>query len=67
LNGTGGLIFQDGLAGRILRDTGSAPGALALLAFALAELYTACQPDAVLTHAAYNNFGGFTIVRRRAA
>ncbi|HEY7493792.1 MAG TPA: hypothetical protein VIH59_22130, partial [Candidatus Tectomicrobia bacterium] len=33
-----GLTFQDGLAGRILRDTGSDPGALALLAFALDEL-----------------------------
>ncbi len=53
-----GLTFQDGLAGRILRDTGSDPGALALLAFALAELYEACQPGTTLTRAAYDSFGG---------
>ena len=53
-----GLTFEDRLAGRLLRDTGSAPGALALLAFALAELYAACQPHTTLTHAAYNSFGG---------
>jgi len=47
-----GLTFHDGLAGRILRDTGSDPGALALLAFALAELYEACQPGTTLTRAA---------------
>src|SRR6266849_4376755 len=40
---------HDGLAGRILRDTGSDPGALALLAFALAELYEAFQPGTTLT------------------
>lgn len=33
-----GLTFEDGLVNRILRDTGSEPGSLALLAFALAEL-----------------------------
>jgi len=53
-----GLTFQDGLPGRILRDTGSAPGALALLAFALAELYKACQPGTALTRAAYDRLGG---------
>jgi Sulfatase-modifying factor enzyme 1 len=53
-----GLTFQDGLVHRLLRDTGSDPGALALLAFALAELYTACQPHTTLTHAAYDSFGG---------
>jgi formylglycine-generating enzyme required for sulfatase activity len=62
-----GLTFQDGLAGRILRDTGSDPGALALLAFALAELYEACQPDATLTRIAYDSFGGVQgAIARRA-
>ena len=62
----GGLTFQDGLASRILRDTGSDPGALALLAFALAELYAACQPDTTLTRA-YDSFGGVQgAIARRA-
>jgi hypothetical protein len=53
-----GLTFQDGLVSRILRDTGSEPGSLALLAFALAELYEACQPHKTLTRVVYNSFGG---------
>jgi hypothetical protein len=51
-----GLRFEADLPSRILRDTGSEPGSLALMAFALAELYEACQPDTVLTHAAYEGF-----------
>jgi hypothetical protein len=62
-----GLTFEDGLPGRILRDTGSEPGALALMAFALAELYEACQPHQRLTHAAYESFGGVQgAIARRA-
>jgi hypothetical protein len=62
-----GLTFQDGLAGHILHDTGGAPGALALLAFALAELYAACQPSTTLTRAAYDSFGGVQgAIARRA-
>jgi len=62
-----GLTFQDGLPGRILRDTGSDPGALALLAFALAELYEACQPGTTLTRAAYDSFRGVQgAIARRA-
>jgi formylglycine-generating enzyme required for sulfatase activity len=62
-----GLTFQDGLVGRILRDTGSDPGALALLAFALDELYRACQPGTTLTRAAYDSFGGVQgAIARRA-
>jgi formylglycine-generating enzyme required for sulfatase activity len=53
-----GLTFQDSLPSSILHDTGSDPGALALLAFALAELYAACQPGTTLTRAAYDSFGG---------
>ena len=62
-----GLTFQGGLASRILRDTGSDPGALALLAFALAELYEACQPGTALSRAAYDSFGGVQdAIARRA-
>jgi hypothetical protein len=62
-----GLTFEDGLPGRILRDTGHDPGALALLAFALAELYDACQPSQALTRAAYDSFGGVQgAIARRA-
>jgi hypothetical protein len=32
-----GLSFEDSLPGRVLHDTGSEPGSLALIAFALAE------------------------------
>ena len=52
-----GLRFEDGLPGRLLEDTGREPGVLALLAFALAELYRARRPDGMLTHAAYDGFG----------
>ncbi|MFO1434589.1 MAG: SUMF1/EgtB/PvdO family nonheme iron enzyme [Candidatus Competibacteraceae bacterium] len=52
-----GLSFEPGLVERILDDTGTEPGALALLAFALAELYAA-RVDGRLTWAAYNNFQG---------
>jgi len=53
-----GLSFDDDLVSRILRDTGSAPGALALMAFALHELYRASTPGTRLTLAAYEGFGG---------
>ena len=53
-----GLRFEKGLAERMLDETGTEPGALPLLAFALAELYRAREPDGQLTHAAYKRFGG---------
>ncbi|MCI0351941.1 MAG: formylglycine-generating enzyme family protein, partial [Acidobacteriales bacterium] len=53
-----GLSFEDGLPGQILRDTGSEPGSLALMAFALSELYNACQPGTMLTRSAYDSFNG---------
>jgi formylglycine-generating enzyme required for sulfatase activity len=54
-----GLRFEDGLAERILDDTGMEPGALALMAFALNELWQKSQgADGVLTHAAYKSFNG---------
>ncbi len=53
-----GLRFEEDLPGRILDDTGTEPGALALMAFALAELYEAKTADRQLTDAAYESFGG---------
>ena len=52
------LAFEDGLVQRILDDTGTGPGALALMAFALFELYRAREEDGCLTHRAYQRFGG---------
>jgi hypothetical protein len=54
------LTFQDGLPGRILRDTGAEPGALALMAYALDELYHASSDhhDQQLTHEEYDRLGG---------
>ena len=53
-----GLTFADGLVERILDDTGTEPGALALLAFALAELYNTKTADSCLTWVAYQSFNG---------
>jgi formylglycine-generating enzyme required for sulfatase activity/energy-coupling factor transporter ATP-binding protein EcfA2 len=53
-----GLEFEDGLPERILDDTGGDPGALPLMAYALDELYHACEKTKRLTHAAYDAFGG---------
>ncbi len=53
-----GLTFETGLAAQLLADTGTEPGNLALLAFALAELYQAKTDDGRLTMADYRSFGG---------
>jgi len=53
-----GLTFEPELAKRILDDTGAEPGALALLAFALAELYNAKTAEGRLTWVAYEGFNG---------
>jgi hypothetical protein len=53
-----GLEFDEGLVERILEDTGTGSGALALLAFALHELYEAGKRDGRLTYEAYKRFGG---------
>ena len=51
--------FEEGLVQRILDDTGTEPGALALMAFALSELWEATKgSDGVLTHATYESFNG---------
>ncbi|HET8772251.1 MAG TPA: hypothetical protein VFP80_00605, partial [Thermoanaerobaculia bacterium] len=47
------LSFEEGLAQRILDDTGDEPGALALMAYTLDELHRRS-----LTHAAYEELGG---------
>ena len=53
-----GLEFEEGLPEQILTDTGSTPGGLALLAFALSELYAARTQNNKLCYAAYRSFGG---------
>ena len=53
------LTFDPGLVDRILEDTGTDPGALPLMAFALNELYKVCQKDGrVMTFQAYEALGG---------
>lgn len=53
-----GLQFESGLIEQILRDTGTGSGALALMAFALEQLYLACAPSTTLTLKAYDRLGG---------
>jgi len=53
-----GLEYEGDLAQRILKDTGSDPGALALMAFALDQLHKASGRDGKLTLQAYQSFGG---------
>ena len=53
-----GLTFEAGLVDRLLTNTSAEPGALALLAFALAELYNARTTEGRLTWAAYEGFNG---------
>jgi formylglycine-generating enzyme required for sulfatase activity len=63
-----GLTFApEDLPLRILDDTGTEPGALALMAFALSELYEARQPDGMLRLDAYERFGGVKGVLGRRA
>ena len=51
-----GVRLQGGLAARILRDVGQAPGRLPLLEFALTQLWTR-QVNGVLTHEGYEAIG----------
>ena len=55
-----GLVFDEGLPGRILRDTGQEPGALALMAYTLDELYKLAETrdDHSLTFEDYEALGG---------
>lgn len=52
------LEFEEGLAGQILQATGREPGALALLAYTLDELYQRCRHTRRITRAAYDELGG---------
>jgi len=52
-----GLVFDENLVVRILDDTGDEPGNLALMAYALDELYQ-LDDDRRLTHAEYEALGG---------
>ncbi len=53
-----GLVFDEGLPGLILAETGSDAGALPLMAFALQQLYEGRELSGRLTHEAYAGFGG---------
>lgn len=53
-----GLSFDDDLPETILNDTGDGAGALALMAYALDELYHTSYTDKRLTFAAYEAIGG---------
>lgn len=62
-----GLRFDDGLVDAMVDDTVSRPGGLALLAFALHELYEARTGDGGLTEDAYRMFGGLAgVIKTRA-
>ena len=52
-----GLVMDNGLAERLLRDVAEAPGVLSLLEHTLWALYQA-HDQGRLTHAAYDNMGG---------
>jgi formylglycine-generating enzyme required for sulfatase activity len=59
--------LQDGLAQRLLNDAGSGPGAMALIAFTLNQLYQQAQNAHYLSIDAYNTFGGVKgAVQKRA-
>lgn len=61
-----GLTLEKGLVERIRQNTGAEPGALALMACALAELYDK-RSDGTLTQAAYDSFDGVQgVIRKRA-
>lgn len=53
-----GIDLEDGLVARVLDDTGSDAGALALLAYTLDELYRRGKEGLRITHADYEALGG---------
>jgi hypothetical protein len=53
-----GLEYEGDLAQRILKETGSDPGGLALMAYALDQLYKSSGRDGKLSLQAYQSFGG---------
>jgi WD40 repeat protein/predicted nucleic acid-binding Zn-ribbon protein len=52
------LELEEGLVERILDDTGSEPGNLALMAYMLDEIYRISRSERKLTHAAYDALHG---------
>ncbi len=52
-----GISFENGLVERILADTGTDSGALALLAYTLEQLYEVNKHEKLLTHADYDALG----------
>src|SRR4051794_22797060 len=63
-----GLVLEDGLADEILKDAGTDPGALPLMAFCLEELYRQTALNHRLTVDAYNALGRLrSAISRRAA
>jgi len=63
-----GLVLEDGLADEILKDAGTDPGALPLMAFCLDELYRKTAPDHWLTIDAYDALGRLRgVISRQAA
>jgi formylglycine-generating enzyme required for sulfatase activity len=63
-----GLELQDGLAQRLLDDAGEGPGAMALIAFTLHQLYRQEKDSGTLSIEAYKqHFGGVQrVVQQRA-
>ena len=55
-----GIRYEADLAQRILDETGKEPGALALMAYALSELWQVSSKGGgiMMTHAAYDSFNG---------
>ncbi len=53
-----GVELEDGLAQRLLKDAGEGPGAMALIAFTLEQLYQREQISRYLSIKAYENAGG---------
>nr|VFJ99257.1 MAG: AAA ATPase domain-containing protein [Candidatus Kentron sp. LFY] len=61
------LHFESGLPVKILEDTGSDPGSLALMAFALAELHAGRDDGGELTFESYDAFEGVQgVIGKRA-
>jgi len=62
-----GLRFDNGLVDQLVDGTAAHPGGLALLAFALHELWTTRTDSGLLTDAAFQAFGGLAgVVKTRA-
>ena len=53
-----GVELEEGLAQRLLEEAGSGPGAMALIAYTLNQLYEREQSSRYLSLASYDSFGG---------